>query len=152
MVDVSSLGMEMEKEEPPPPNQLFHSNIAEFWQNISQYSPSQDDSSTEIWLGIKWSLSMSVTQSKMFYDSVTITGKYTFDESWTEAFATARNAEGWKKQLTEHIQSSTSKQYKVKIDIAGNRRPPAKGDGTILITITWAPSQPSQPSQPTLHI
>lgn len=148
MVDVNSLGMEMDNEQHAPPNKLFHSNIAEFWQNISQYSPSQDDSSTEIWLGIKWSLSMSVTHGKTSYDLVTITGKYTFDESWTEAFATARNAEEWKKQLTEHIQKTASKNYKVKIDIAGNRRPPAKGDGTILVAITWtAPA-----TQPIVHI
>jgi len=148
MVDVNSLGMEMDKEQPVPPAELFHSNIAKFWQTVSEYSPSKDDSSTEIWLGIKWSLSMSVGHGKTAYDLVTITGKYTFDESWTEAFATARNAEEWKKQLTEHIQTTASKQYKVKIDIAGNRRPPAKGDGTILVTITWT----SPPTQPTLHI
>ena len=82
---------------------------------------------------------MSITTGTQFYDSVTITGKYTFDESWTEAFATARNAEKWKKQLITHIQSVASVHYKVKIDIAGSKRNTTKGDGTISVIITWAP-------------
>ena len=138
MVDVEPIGMEIEKEPPPPPAQLFHSNIAEFWQTVVQHSPSKDDSSTEIWYGIKWSLSMNVGIGKSFYDQVTIIGKYTFDESWTEAFATARNAEEWKKQVIDHIQTSASKYYKIKIDIAGIKRT-VKGDGTITTTISWAP-------------
>jgi len=82
---------------------------------------------------------MSITKGTQFYDSVTITGKYIFDESWTEAFATARNAEDWKKQLTGHIHSIASVHYKVKIDIAGSKRNTTKGDGTISIMITWSP-------------
>ena len=139
MVDVSSTGMEVEKEPPPLPSPLFHSNIAEFWESVCQHSPSQDESSTEIWDGIKWTITMSITTETQFYDSVTITGKYTFDESWTEAFATARNAEDWKKQLITHIQSVASVHYKVKIDIAGSKRNSAKGDGIISILITWSP-------------
>ena len=139
MVDVSSTGMEVEKEPPPLPSPLFHSNIAEFWESVCQHSPSQDESSTEIWDGIKWTITMSITTETQFYDSVTITGKYTFDESWTEAFATARNAEKWKKQLIGHIQSLASAHYKVKIDIAGSKRNSAKGDGIISILITWSP-------------
>lgn len=139
MVDVSSIGMEVEKEPPPAQAALFHSNIAAFWESISTHSPSQDKSSTEIWDGIKWTLTMSITKGTQFYDSVTITGKYTFDESWTEAFATARNAEDWKKQLIEHIHSVASVHYKVKIDIAGSKRNTVKGDGTIIIIITWSP-------------
>lgn len=84
-------------------------------------------------------MTMSITKGTQFYDSVTITGKYTFDESWTEAFATARNAEDWKKELIEHIHSVASKHYKVKIDIAGSKRNTTKGDGTIIVTITWSP-------------
>ena len=140
MVDVIIPGMELDKEPPPQASQLFHSNIAEFWQSVSQHSPSQDESSTEIWEGIKWTLTMSITQNKTFYDQVVITGKYTFDESWTEAFATARNAEEWKKNVVHHIHYNASPHYKIKIDIAGNRRPPAKGDGTIIVTITWTPA------------
>lgn len=139
MVDVSPAGMEVEKEPPPQPSSLFHSNIAEFWESIYQHSPSQDESSTEIWDGIKWTITMSITTETQFYDSVTITGKYTFDESWTEAFATARNAEKWKKQVITHIQSTASAHYKVKIDIAGSKRNSAKGDGIISILITWSP-------------
>jgi hypothetical protein len=139
MVDVSSIGMEVEKEPPPAQAALFHSNIAAFWESISEHSPSQDESSTEIWDGIKWTLTMSITKGTQFYDSVTITGKYTFDESWTEAFATARNAEDWKKRLIEHIHSVASVHYKVKIDIAGSKRNTIKGDGTIIIQITWSP-------------
>jgi len=139
MVDVNTTGMEFDKEPPPAPSSLFHSNIAEFWESIIQYSPSQDKSSTEIWQGIKWTLTMSITKGTQFYDSVTIIGKYIFDESWTEAFATARNAEDWKKQLTGHIHSIASVHYKVKIDIAGSKRNTTKGDGTISIMITWSP-------------
>jgi hypothetical protein len=139
MVDVNSIGMELDKEPPPAQASLFHSNIAAFWESISQHSPSQDKSSTEIWEGIKWTLTMSITKGTQFYDSVTITGKYAFDESWTEAFATARNAEDWKKELIEHIHSVASKHYKVKIDIAGSKRNTTKGDGTIIVTITWSP-------------
>jgi hypothetical protein len=139
MVDVNTPEMEVEKEPPPAQASLFHSNIAAFWESINKHSPSQDKSSTEIWNGIKWTLSMSITKGTQFYDSVTITGKYTFDESWTEAFATARNAEDWKKQLTEHIHSVASEHYKIKIDIAGSKRNTTKGDGTIIIIITWSP-------------
>ena len=139
MVDVNTTGMEDDKEPPPAQASLFHSNIAAFWDSISEYSPSQDKSSTEIWDGIKWTLTMSITKGTQFYDSVTITGKYTFDESWTEAFATARNAEDWKKRLIEHIHSVASVHYKVKIDIAGSKRNTVKGDGTIIIIITWSP-------------
>ena len=139
MVDVSPAGMEVEKEPPPQPSSLFHSNIAEFWESIYQHSPSQDESSTEIWDGIKWTITMSITTETQFYDSVTITGKYSFDESWTEAFATAKNAEKWKKQVITHIQSTASAHYKVKIDIAGSKRNSAKGDGVISILITWSP-------------
>jgi hypothetical protein len=142
MVDVNSIGMEVEKEPPPAQAALFHSNIAAFWESICQHSPSQDESSTEIWDGIKWTLTMSITKGTQFYDSVTITGKYTFDESWTEAFATARNAEDWKKRLIEHIHSVASVHYKVKIDIAGSKRNTVKGDGTIIIQITWSPPVP----------
>lgn len=142
MVDVNSIGMEVEKEPPPAQAALFHSNIAAFWESICQHSPSQDESSTEIWDGIKWTLIMSITKGTQFYDSVTITGKYTFDESWTEAFATARNAEDWKKRLIEHIHSVASVHYKVKIDIAGSKRNTVKGDGTIIIQITWSPPVP----------
>ena len=139
MVDVNTTGMEDDKEPPPGPSSLFYSNIAAFWESIIEYSPSQDKSSTEIWQGIKWTLTMSITKGTQFYDSVTITGKYIFDESWTEAFATARNAEDWKKQLTEHIHSIASVHYKVKIDIAGSKRNTTKGDGTIIIIITRSP-------------
>ena len=139
MVDVNSIGMDFDKEPPPQPAPLFHSKIAEFWEGIHQHSPSQDKSSTEIWEGIKWTLTMSITKGTQFYDSVTITGKYSFDESWTEAFATARNAEDWKKQLVEHIHSIASVHYKVKIDIAGSKRNTTKGDGIISVIITWAP-------------
>ena len=139
MVDVNPTGMEFDKEPPAAPSSLFYSNIAAFWESIIQHSPSQDKSSTEIWQGIKWTLTMSITKGTPFYDSVTITGKYIFDESWTEAFATARNAEEWKKQLTEHIHSIASVHYKVKIDIAGSKRNTTKGDGTIIIIITWSP-------------
>jgi hypothetical protein len=139
MVDVNTTGMEDDKEPPPAQASLFHSNIAAFWESISEYSPSQDKSSTEIWDGIKWTLTMSITKGTPFYDSVTITGKYIFDESWTEAFATARNAEDWKKRLIEHIHSIASVHYKVKIDIAGSKRNSTKGDGTIIIQITWSP-------------
>ena len=139
MVDVLSTGMELDKEPPPQAAPLFHSKIAEFWESIHQHSPSQDESSTEIWDGIKWTITMSIITGTQFYDSVTITGKYTFDESWTEAFATARNAEKWKKQLITHIQSVASVHYKVKIDIAGSKRNSTKGDGIISVIITWAP-------------
>ena len=131
--------MELDKEPPPVPSQVFHSSIAAYWESICEYSPSQDESSTEIWNGIKWTLSMNITTQTEFYDSVTITGKYQFDESWTEAFATFKNAEQWKKNVTESIHTTASKNYKVKIEIAGTRRLPAKGEGMIIITITWNP-------------
>jgi hypothetical protein len=89
--------------------------------------------------GIKWSLSMNIITLTQYYDSVIITGKYQYDESWTEAFATFKNAEQWKKNVTDNIHSTASKNYKVKIDIGGTRRLPAKGDATIIITITWNP-------------
>lgn len=136
---MADVGMELDKEPPPVPSQVFHSSIAAYWESICEYSPSQDESSTEIWNGIKWSLSMNITTQTEFYDSVTITGKYQFDESWTEAFATFKNAEQWKKNVTESIHTTASKNYKVKIEIAGTRRLPAKGEGTIIITITWNP-------------
>ena len=136
---MADVGMELDKEPPPVPSQVFHSSIAAYWESICEYSPSQDDSSTEIWNGIKWTLSMNITTHTEFYDSVTITGKYQFDESWTEAFATFKNAEQWKKNVTESIHTTASKNYKVKIEIAGTRRLPAKGEGTIIITITWNP-------------
>lgn len=136
---MADVGMELDKEPPPVPSQVFHSSIAAYWESICEYSPSQDDSSTEIWNGIKWTLSMNITTQTEFYDSVTITGKYQFDESWTEAFATFKNAEQWKKNVTESIHTTASKNYKVKIEIAGTRRLPAKGEGTIIITITWNP-------------
>jgi hypothetical protein len=139
MADVVLLGMELDKDPPPVPSQVFHSSIAAYWESICEYSPSQDESSTEIWNGIKWSLSMNITTLTQFYDSVTITGKYQYDESWTEAFATFKNAEQWKKNVTDNIHSTASKNYKVKIDIGGTRRLPAKGDATIIITITWNP-------------
>jgi hypothetical protein len=139
MTDVILLGMELDKEPPPVPSQVFHSSIAAYWESICEYSPSQDESSTEIWNGIKWTLSMNITTQTEFYDSVTITGKYQFDESWTEAFATFKNAEQWKKNVTESIHTTASKNYKVKIEIAGTRRLPAKGEGMIIITITWNP-------------
>ena len=141
MVDVNSIGMEDDKEPPPAQASLFHSNIAAFWESISAYSPSQDKSSTEIWDGIKWTLTMSITKGTPFYDSVTITGKYNFDESWTEAFATVKNAERWKKNVQENIREVASQHYKVKIDIAGSKRVGQKGDGTIVVTITWSPSK-----------
>ncbi len=75
MVDVNSIGMELDKEPPPAQASLFHSNIAAFWETIHQHSPSQDKSSTEIWEGIKWTLTMSITKGTQFYDSVIITGK-----------------------------------------------------------------------------
>ena len=139
MADVVLLGMELDKEPSPVPSQVFHSSIAAYWESICQHSPSQDDSSTEIWNGIKWTLSMKITTRTQFYDSVVITGKYQYDESWTEAFATFKNAEQWKKNVTDSVQSTASQHYKVKIDIAGTRRLPAKGEGTIIITITWNP-------------
>jgi hypothetical protein len=139
MADVVLLGMELDKEPSPVPSQVFHSSIAAYWESICQHSPSQDDSSTEIWNGIKWTLSMNITTRTQFYDSVVITGKYQYDESWTEAFATFKNAEQWKKNVTDSVQSTASQHYKVKIDIAGTRRLPAKGEGTIIITITWNP-------------
>ena len=146
MVDVNTPGMEVEKEPPPEPAFLFHSNIAEFWESIHRYSPSQDKSSTEIWNGIKWTMTMSITKGSQFYESVTITGKYTFDESWTEAFATARNAEDWKKQLTEHIHRVASEHYKIKIDIGGSKRNiGVKGEGTIIVAITWSPVSQGPP-------
>jgi hypothetical protein len=136
---MADVGMELDKEPPPVPSQVFHSSIAAYWESICEYSPSQDESSTEIWNGIKWTLSMNITTQTEFYDSVTITGKYQFDESWTEAFATFKNAEQWKKNVTESIHTTASKNYKVKIEIAGTRRLPAKGEGMIIITITWNP-------------
>jgi hypothetical protein len=136
---MADVGMELDKEPPPVPSQVFHSSIAAYWESICEYSPSQDESSTEIWNGIKWTLSMNITTRTQFYDSVVITGKYQYDESWTEAFATFKNAEQWKKNVIESVQSSASQHYKVKIDIAGTRRLPAKGEGTIIITITWNP-------------
>ena len=127
--------------EPPGPSPLFHSNIAEHWQMIVQHSPSGDESSSEIWFSAKWSLSVNITSNTQFADSVTITGKYNFDESWTEAFATVKNAERWKKNVQENIHEVASQHYKVKIDIAGSKRTGQKGDGTIIVTITWSPSK-----------
>ena len=83
---------------------------------------------------------MSITTSKSYYDAVTIVGKYVYDESWTEAFATAKNAEQWKKNVINYIHVNSSKSYKVKIEIVGvkNQRT-VKGDATITVTINWAP-------------
>lgn len=108
---------------------------------IVQHSPSGDESSSEIWFSVKWSLSINITSNSHFADSVTITGKYNFDESWTEAFATVKNAERWKKNVQENIREVASQHYKVKIDIAGSKRTGQKGDGTIVVTITWSPSK-----------
>ena len=126
--------------EVPNPSELFNSNIGQFWNNVCQNYPTTDDSSEEIWESIKWTLSMSITTSKSDYDAVTIVGKYVSDESWTEAFATAKNAEQWKKNVIEYIHINSSKLYKVKIDIVGvkNQRT-VKGDATITVTINWAP-------------
>lgn len=126
--------------EVPNPSELFNSNIGIFWNQICQNYPTSDDSSEEIWESIKWTLSMSITTSRSYYDVVTIVGKYTYDESWTEAFATAKNAEQWKKNVINYIHVNSSKSYKVKIDIVGvkNQRT-VKGDATITVTINWAP-------------
>jgi hypothetical protein len=126
--------------EVPNPSELFNSNIGVFWNQICQNYPTTDDSSEEIWESIKWTLSMSITTSKSYYDAVTIVGKYVYDESWTEAFATAKNAEQWKKNVINYIHVNSSKSYKVKIDIVGvkNQRT-VKGDATITVTINWAP-------------
>jgi hypothetical protein len=132
---------EIEMEEPPEPDPLFHSNIAEYWQSIVQHSPSGDESSSEIWFSIKWSLSINITSNSHYADSVTITGKYNFDESWTEGFATVKNAERWKKNVQENIREVASQHYKVKIDIAGSKRTGQKGDGIIIVTLTWSPSR-----------
>jgi hypothetical protein len=129
-------------EEPAEPSELFHSSIAEHWQSIVQHSPSGDESSSEIWFSVKWSLSINIATNAQFAESVAITGKYNFDESWTEAFATVKNAERWKKNVQQNIHEVTSQHYKVKIDIAGSKRAAQKGDGTIIVTITWSPSRP----------
>jgi len=122
------------------PSELFNSNIGQFWNNVCQNYPTTDDSSEEIWESIKWTLSMSITTSKSYYDVVTIVGKYVYDESWTEAFATFKNAEQWKKNVIEYIHTNSSKSYKVKIDIVGVKNQRAgKGDATITVTINWAP-------------
>ena len=139
MVKAPEGQMELCKEVPNP-SELFNSNIGIFWNQICQNYPTSDDSSEEIWESIKWTLSMSITTSRSYYDVVTIVGKYTYDESWTEAFATAKNAEQWKKNVINYIHVNSSKSYKVKIDIVGvkNQRT-VKGDATITVTINWAP-------------
>jgi len=130
---------EMEMEKPLiEPSVLFRSTIGDFWRSITEHYPSQDESSKEIWRSIKWTLAMTI-QSSSYYDSVTIVGKFTYDESWTEPFATLKNVETWKKNVIDYVQQSSSKYYTVKIDVGGAKRPPAKGDGVITVQITWAP-------------
>jgi|Laugresp1bdmlbsn_1035097.scaffolds.fasta_scaffold58754_2 hypothetical protein len=131
---------EMQVEKPPiEPSVLFRSSIGDFWSKIIQYYPSQDESSKEIWTSIKWTLAMTIQTSSSFYDSVNIVGKYTYDESWTEPFATIKNVETWKKNVIDHIQQSSSKYYTVKIDVGGTKKLPSKGEGVITVQIAWSP-------------
>ena len=131
---------EMEVEKPPiEPSVLFRSSIGDFWRTITDHHPSSDESSKEIWSSIKWTLSMTIQTTSSFYDSVNIVGKYNYDESWTEPFATSKNAETWKKNVIDYIQQSSSKYYTVKIDVGGTKRPPAKGEGVISVQILWSP-------------
>jgi len=130
---------EMEMEKPLiEPSVLFRSTIGDFWRSLADHYPSPDESSKEIWRSIKWTLAMTI-QSSSYYDSVTIVGKFTYDESWTEPFATLKNVEAWKKNVIDYVQQSSSKYYTVKIDVGGTKRPPAKGEGVITVQITWAP-------------
>ena len=130
---------EMQVEKLPiEPSVLFRSSIGDFWSKIIQYYPSQDESSKEIWTSIKWTLAMTI-QTSSFYDSVNIVGKYTYDESWTEPFATIKNVETWKKNVIDHIQQSSSKYYTVKIDVGGTKKLPSKGEGVITVQIAWSP-------------
>jgi len=130
----------MQVEKPPiEPSVLFRSSIGDFWSKIIQYYPSQDESSKEIWTSIKWTLAMTIQTSSSFYDSVNIVGKYTYDESWTEPFATIKNVETWKKNVIDHIQQSSSKYYTVKIDVGGTKKLPSKGEGVITVQIAWSP-------------
>ena len=124
---------------PIEPSVLFRSSIGDFWSKIIQYYPSPDESSKEIWSSIKWTLSMTIQTTSSFYDSVNIVGKYTYDESWTEPFATSKNVETWKKNVIDYVQQSSSKYYTVKIDVGGTKRPPAKGEGVITVQMSWAP-------------
>ena len=131
---------EMQVEKPPiDPSVLFRSSIGDFWRTITDHHPSSDESSKEIWSSIKWTLSMTIQTTPSFYDSVNIVGKYTYDESWTEPFATSKNVETWKKNVIDYIQQSSSKYYTVKIDVGGTKRPPSKGEGVITVQIAWAP-------------
>jgi len=124
---------------PIEPSVLFRSSIGDFWSKIIQYYPSPDESSKEIWSSIKWTLSMTIQTTSSFYDSVNIVGKYTYDESWTEPFATSKNVETWKKNVIDYVQQSSSKYYTVKIDIGGTKKPPAKGEGVITVQMSWSP-------------
>jgi len=124
---------------PIEPSVLFHSSIGDFWSKIIQHYPSSDESSKEIWSSIKWTLAMTIQTTSSFYDSVNIVGKYTYDESWTEPFATSKNVETWKKNVIDYVQQSSSKYYTVKIDVGGTKKPPAKGEGVITVQMSWAP-------------
>lgn len=131
---------EMEMDKPSiEPSVLFRSSIGDFWRTITDYYPSPDESSKEIWRSIKWTLAMTIQSSSSYYDSVNIVGKFTYDESWTEPFATLKNVETWKKNVIDYVQQASSKNYTVKIDVGGTKRPPAKGEGVITVQITWAP-------------
>lgn len=131
---------EMQVEKLPiEPSVLFHSSIGDFWSKIIQHYPSSDESSKEIWSSIKWTLAMTIQTTSSFYDSVNIVGKYTYDESWTEPFATSKNVETWKKNVIDYVQQSSSKYYTVKIDVGGTKKPPAKGEGVITVQMSWAP-------------
>ena len=82
---------------------------------------------------------MTIQTTSSFYDSVNIVGKYTYDESWTEPFATSKNVETWKKNVIDYVQQSSSKYYTVKIDVGGTKKPPAKGEGVITVQMSWSP-------------
>ncbi len=129
---------EMMMESPPiVPSELFHSSFATFWHQLKQNYPSTDDTSNDIWDSIKWTITTSIVTNSEYYDSINLVGKYSFDESWSEAFATAKNAETWKKNVIDHIQKFSSKNYGVKVEIGGTKRQVGKGEGLISVQIQW---------------
>jgi hypothetical protein len=132
---------EMIIENPPAsPSELFHSPFATFWHQLKQNYPSTDDTSNDIWNSIKWTITTSIVTNSEYCDSINLVGKYSFDESWTEAFATLKNADVWKKNVIDHIQKFSSKNYAVKVEIGGTKKQVGKGEGLITVQIHWSPT------------
>jgi len=120
-----------------PPASLFNNQVGDFWRYIVNMCPTGDAGSAEIWNSIKWMMVLSATKDITNFDTVTITGKYSYDESWTEAFATAKNAEVWKQHTVDMIHSNCGYFYKIKIVSGMKKTSVAKNEASITVNILY---------------